>query len=227
MGQVATTPPLADLANLLVGAMLRLEPGDQQLALALYRWLARGEPVTPTALADALGRDDSDVTDTLGRWPGVFRTDDGRIDSFWGLAIPEMSHRLRIDGRELYTWCAWDALFIPQLIGRTAEVESRSPVDGELVRLVVDPERVREVAPESAVVSMLSPAEAFDYRVIMRFCNFVHFFPSSVAGTRWVAEHPGTFLLSVPEAHELGRIVNGERLGAGLVASRGASRDSS
>jgi alkylmercury lyase len=127
-----------------------------------------------------------------------------------------MPHRLRVEGRQLYTWCAWDALFIPELIDRTAEVESRSPRGGETVRLIVDPAAVRRVLPETAVVSMLSPAEAFDYRVIMSFCNFVHFFPTAGTAADWVAEHPGTFLLSVEEAHELGRIVNGKRFDADL-----------
>ena len=84
------------------------------------------------------------------------------------------------------------------------------------MRLVVDPHRVREVEPEAAVVSMLSPADAFDYRVIQHFCHFVHFFPSAEAGALWMAEHPGTFLLSVAEAHELGRLVNGRLFGESL-----------
>lgn len=84
------------------------------------------------------------------------------------------------------------------------------------MRLVVDPNAVREAKPESAVISMLSPADAFDYRVIQRFCHFVHFFPSAEAGAGWIAEHPGPFLLSVAEAHELGRIVNRRRFGESL-----------
>jgi alkylmercury lyase len=214
----AMKPPIPELAETLVEAMPRLNPGEQQLALALYRRLAAGEPVSPGALADELDRNEADVAEILEGWPGIFRDDHDRVVSFWGLAIPEMPHRFRVDGRQLHTWCAWDALFIPELIDRTATVESRSPVGGESVRLVVDPDRVLEVVPDRGVVSMLSPAEALDSRVMMSFCHFVHFFPSSDAGASWVAEHPGTFLLSVSEAYELGRIVNGKRFGEGLAS---------
>jgi alkylmercury lyase len=215
-----TKPPIPELAETLAEAMPSLGPEQQQLALAVYRHLARGEPVVAGDLASDLGRDESDVADTLGPWPGVYRSDDARVTSFWGLAIPEMPHRFRVNGRQLFTWCAWDALFIPELIGRTAEVESRPPTNGEAVRLIVDPDGVRELDPETAVVSMLSPTQAFDYRVIIGFCHFVHFFSSSEEGEQWVSQHPGTFLLSVPEAHELGHLVNRRRFDSAPGAAR-------
>lgn len=204
-------PPIAALAEALAEAMPVLDPVEQELALALYRRLAAGEPVSPSVLARELVSDPDEINEVLERWPGVFRTDDGRVTSFWGLAIPEMPHRFRVDGRQLFTWCAWDALFIPELIGRAASVESRSPAGGETVRLIVDPDGIREVDPETTVVSMLSPAEAFDYRVITSFCHFVHFFPSPEEGEAYVFENDGTFLLSLVEAHELGQLVNHKR----------------
>ncbi|MGH2993644.1 MAG: organomercurial lyase, partial [Solirubrobacterales bacterium] len=163
----ATKPPIPELAETLADAMPRLRPDEQQLALAVYRQLAAGGAVPASALADEFGGNEAEIASTLERWPGVFRADDGRIVAFWGLAIPEMPHRFRVDGRQLHTWCAWDALFIPELIGMAAEVESRSPLSGEPVRLVVDPDQIRDVVPEGTVVSMLSPTEALDHRVIM------------------------------------------------------------
>src|SRR5919198_770218 len=147
-------PPIPQLAESLAAAMPTLGPGERQLALALYRRLTAGEPVPASALASELDRDEADIADTLRRWPGVFCGDDGRVTSFWGLAIDEMPHRFRVDGQELFTWCAWDALFIPELIGRAAVIESRPPPGGESVRLTVDPDGVRDVDPGSTVVSM-------------------------------------------------------------------------
>ncbi len=42
-----------------------------------------------------------------------------RHDEYWGLAIAETKHRLEVDGRALYTWCAWDSLFLPEILQRT------------------------------------------------------------------------------------------------------------
>jgi hypothetical protein len=63
-------------------------------------------------------------------------------------------------------------------------------------------------------------AQSFDCRVITSFCHLVHFFSSPSEGDAWISEREGTFLLSVAEAHELGRQVNLKRFGALLTSAR-------
>ena len=43
----------------------------------------------------------------------------------------------------MHTWCAWDTLFLPALLGETAEVRSTCPVTGSVVELVVAPDAVK------------------------------------------------------------------------------------
>jgi alkylmercury lyase len=215
--QTSARPPTHELAATLANAMPTLDLGEQKLALALYRRLADGVPVSPGALAEDVGRERAEVEEVLGHWSGVFSSEDGSVIAFCGLAIPEMPHQFHVDGCRLFTWCAWDALFIPELIGLTAEVESNSPTSGERVRVIIDPDGVRDVEPATAAVSMLSPAESFDCRVITSFCHFVHFFSSPAEGDAWISRRDGTFLLPVAEAHELGRQVNLKRFGALLT----------
>ena len=67
----------------------------------------------------------------LDGWPGVFSDSERRIIGYWGLSIAAAytsPHQLTIDGQKLSAWCAWDTLFLPQLLGTPAEVESKSPV---------------------------------------------------------------------------------------------------
>jgi alkylmercury lyase len=218
--QTSARPPTHELAATLANAMPTLDLDEQELALALYRRLADGVPVSPGALAEHVGRERADVEEALGHWPGVLSSEDGSVIAFCGLAIHEMAHQFRVDGCRLFTWCAWDALFIPELIGRTAEVESNSPASGERVRVIIDPDGVRDVEPATAAVSMLSPPESFDCRVLTSFCHLVHFFSSPSEGEAWISEREGTFLLSVAEAHELGRQVNLKRFGALLTSAR-------
>jgi hypothetical protein len=52
---------------------------DAPLALSLLRELARGEPVSASALAAAAGRDDADAAAALARWPNVKLDDDGSV----------------------------------------------------------------------------------------------------------------------------------------------------
>ncbi len=124
-----------------------------------------------------------------------------------------MPHRFQVDGRTLYTWCAWDSVFIPGILGKTAHVESTDPLTREKISLVVEPEGVKELEPADTVVSFLAPNRVFDANIIQSFCHFVHFFGSRESGERWTSEHNGTFLFSVDEAYELGRLTNARNLG--------------
>ena len=108
--------------------MPQLDRTLQRVALGLYRLLAEGRPVSVKSLAQRLEVSPEDVSDTLRSWPGVYHNDEGDITGFWGLSLQEMPHRFEIEGKQLYTWCAWDTLFLPELIGRTAEVAVGSHV---------------------------------------------------------------------------------------------------
>jgi hypothetical protein len=75
------------------------------------------------------------------------------VVGYWGLSIPEAyasPHRLTIDGRRLSAWCAWDTLFLPQLLGQTADVESTSPTAGATVHVTVTPDALEYVDPVGA-----------------------------------------------------------------------------
>ena len=67
---------------------------------------------------------------------------------------------------------------------------------------------MESVSPEEVAVSFLRPDARFDSDVITTFCHFVHFFTAPDLGEQWVQEHPGTFILSLPEAFELARLSN-------------------
>lgn len=119
-----STVSLERLSKAISDGMLALDPGDARIVLSVYRLLARGEPVSPRAVAEAASLDQELVEKRLAEWPGVFLRD-GAVIGFWGLALPEMSHRFEIEGKALHTWCAYDALFLPELIGQGAVKRSR------------------------------------------------------------------------------------------------------
>lgn len=187
---------------------------EQRLSVALYRLLAEGHPVPRSLLAERLPGPLNTVDEILDRWPGVFSDVERRVVGYWGLALPvayASPHRLTINGRTLSAWCAWDTLFLPQLLGETAEVESTTPAGGAIVRLTVASDRVVHIDPVDAHMSFLLPDAANVQRdVVTTFCHFVHFFPSREAGERWAAEHDGTFLLTIEEAHTVALRKNAE-----------------
>jgi alkylmercury lyase len=125
-----------------------------------------------------------------------------------------MKHRFDVDGVRLHTWCAWDALFLPELIGKTARIESACEVSGQPMHLTVSPSRVESAEPSSPFISFLLPdAREFDRVVIKKCCHYVNFFRSREAGEAWIAKNPGTFLLTLDEAVEFGRLKNQVQFG--------------
>jgi Alkylmercury lyase/Pyridine nucleotide-disulphide oxidoreductase/Helix-turn-helix domain of alkylmercury lyase len=198
------TPSLEAVAESLAGTF----PGsdDAPLARALLRELTRGHPVSAAALATSTGRDDDDVTTTLARWPNVRRDQRGRVEAFGGLSLRPTKHRLDVGGRRLYTWCAWDTLFLPALLGDQAQVEATCPMTGTEVRLTVAPDRALAAHPEDVWVSFPAPEGTTTDEIVESFCCHVHFLAGADSADRWASAHPGTFALGLADAFELGRL---------------------
>ena len=208
-GRNASSELIERLADALIGAVSNLDPGEQTVALALLRALAKGEPVSEQALAAASGAADSTMRDALDSWPGVFRNEDGRVGGFMGLSVAEFGeHRIEVEGRTLTAWCAWDTLFLPELLGGAARVRSRCPVTSEQISLIVGPDGPSDVRPAGTVLSFLAPERPFDADVVRSFCHFVHFFASEQAAGEWTARHPGTFTLSLEQGFRPGKRTN-------------------
>jgi alkylmercury lyase len=202
-------------------------PEEQRAAVALYRELAKGRAVDAEQFARAL-----DITPAEGR--ALFERDaikrfiypdaQGRVVGFGGLAAAPMHHRLEANGRSLWTWCAWDSLFIPEILGRPARITSPDPENRELVRLTVTPDRIESVEPGDAVISFKRlDAEGFGAsaaNIMANFCHCIFFFTSRASGERWIAKHLGTFLCTLDEAFTLAKRLNAQNFGVVLERRR-------
>jgi alkylmercury lyase len=85
-------------------------------------------------------------------------------------------HQFQVEGRRLFTWCAWDTLFMPELIQKEASVISIYPQSRKEVQLRVGPGEIIDKQPDDIVVSSLEPdAMRIRQNVIINFCHFVYF----------------------------------------------------
>ena len=85
------------------------------------------------------------------------RNDNGEIIGILGLTQGDQwAHQFRVNGIELRTWCAWDTLFMAQVLGQTAEVISESPISRQTVTLRVGPKQVEKYSPKGTVVSIVT-----------------------------------------------------------------------
>ena len=220
------TPTLMTANRLAVDLLARLpviSAEEQRLGVEIYHQLAKGHPVTSSRLAQALQLSPRDTKELL-KHPNLqsltYRDKQGSIVGFGGLAVQEMPHRLIVEGQTLFAWCAWDTLFIPGILGRTADVSSPTPDGGTRVRLRVAPSEVEEIEPRSAVMSFLLPtAQTFQadaLKAMASFCHFIFFFPNTDAAAVWTASRPDTSVVPVSDAFELGRRMIATRYGAAL-----------
>jgi alkylmercury lyase len=193
-------PPdaLEPLAESLAGTFPACD--DAPLARALLRVLAQGRPVSISTV-------DPSAPAVLARWPNVMYDDEGRVVAFSGLSLTPTAHRFTVGGRDLYTWCAWDTLFLPAMLDQAATVRSRCRVTGTDVRLTVAPSGVVDFDRPGLKVSFPPRTTTSTADITGTFCCHVHFLAGAGAAERWLRRHPGGLALDLDDAYELGRVV--------------------
>ncbi len=124
----------------------------------LLRRIAEGYPASADELALELGitsRDASEVFRGL-QASGMEFDEDGHLTGA-ALTARKTPHRISFTGKELFAWCALDALFIPGLLDEVAEVRSPCAASGDEIRLRVGPRGVETFEPSGAVISVVLP----------------------------------------------------------------------
>jgi len=191
--------------ELLDTAVARLSPDTRRayatLGMPIFRSLADGHAPSEDELAGVTGLPADEVRTLLAEFGGLERDEDGRVVG-WGLTRTPTPHRVEIDGRVLYGWCAPDLLAHPALLGRSARVTSPDPLSGQPITLTVGPDGVRDIEPSTAVVSFVATPEAADLGAMVRHnvCSNQHLFASAASGAEWLEQHPGFTLLSIDQA---------------------------
>jgi len=185
--------------------------GFANLFIALLRELAKGTPVAPDTLARTPGWPAERVVAELEQAVGTEWDEDGSVVGY-GLTLRETAHAFEVEGRRLYTWCAFDTLFFPALIDRTAHVISRCAATGVPVSLTVTPTAMRDVEPAGAAVSLIMPQDTPDIR--HAFCCHVRFFASAPVAQDWATKHAGIEIVTVQDAFKVGRELAGQLLRA-------------
>jgi len=209
----------------LVEAFPLLDATAQRAGAALYHLLAQGDPLPPDALAEKMGWPEGNAKQYLREgdlrsmveWGGA---SGNLVVGYGGLTTRHSRHSLILDGRRLSTWCAWDALFIPEILGKPATVESVCPQSGNPVRLRVDGDQLERMVDREPVLSFKLPDPTNRFissdQEILEFCNHVNLFTTRQAGTTWISTRPGTFLLSLADGFSLGKRYNEARYGVYL-----------
>ena len=200
-----STPTVTELQ----AAWRRRDYSTNPVRRAAITLLADGRPATPAALAAATGRSIQQIQAHIdnARRAGV-EVKDGAIVGL-ALTLRPTEHRFRVRGHDLYTWCGFDALFLPIMLGERAEVASTCPVTGTPIHLTVEPDgTVSAATPDTAVVGIVGE-EVISCAAVAGHgpatCAQMPLFASRQAGERWLADHPGVAVVDLTAAREVAR----------------------
>lgn len=197
-----------------IGYLGSSPPELQALCIAVYRLLLRGVPVSTGEIARATGMDRARVSALFGMIPDCAydRDDRGGITAFIGLSLTPTSHMLILDEGTLYTWCVFDALFLPRLLARRAEIVSRCRAGGEEIRVEVAGDALLGVEPRQVVMSLVAPDQD-SYRQDLRgsFCCEVNFFLNRRVFEDWRGERRDIEAISLADAFALAEKRNADR----------------
>lgn len=193
--------------------LMHLSVKEQQISLLIYRLLVKGKPVSYEDLAAESGTDLAEIKEMVGSWGSEVLLDEYQnICGFFGLNLSKTPHILEIEDKTLYTWCAWDTLFIPSLIKKTVNIKSKCLVTKQDIELSISPSGILKIEPESTVLSLIAPdPKKISKNVIGTFCCHIHFFSSSEVGNNWAQHNRGTYIVSVEHAYHLGIRKNKKR----------------
>jgi alkylmercury lyase len=196
----------ASLTDLAATVADRLCGKHEHVCIALIRHLATGQPVSAAHLAANIAMDEPAVSAVMQQMSDVAYDGDGQIVGF-GLSLVPTAHQFSVNGRILYTWCALDTFLYTALLAQPSQVVSHCPVTAQSITLAMTPEGVAELSPASSVISLVVPDKSIVDCRRSAFCNHGHFFATAEAGATWLHDHPNGVILSVTDAHRLGRLL--------------------
>jgi len=190
----------------------RFDANESRLLLKLLQLVTEGSPIPRSKVDRTASRFEMPLKRVASLVGKICELDsDGNIVGILGLSQKSHPHQFTVDDRVLSTWCAWDAIFLPALLGKTAEVKSTCPATKTSIHARITPDKVETIQPPEAVVSIALPKVSeksiVSAEIRNTFCCHVHFFVSQREAAEWIsAKNDDQNVLSVSDGLQLGKL---------------------
>lgn len=170
--------------------------------LRIVKLLSNGDPVPPEQIASDLQLSLDQVDTLLQTQVGTELDEEGNVVGMFGLSLVPTPHSFQINDRQLYTWCAADALMYPTILNSDAIIKSSDPVSGEIVQLTATPEGPKKINPSNTVISHVTNIKNFKNARACS-CNVTHFFSSVETASQYVSKHQKLVIIPVEKVFQL------------------------
>jgi alkylmercury lyase len=180
---------------------------ELRLQVIALQLLSKGDPVSPERLAEAWGMPLTQVEaifEQAGAQGTLQLDDSGKMIGSAISLIPSV-HQFQINGKTLYAWCAYDAVYAPGVIGKNAVIESVDPLSNESIRIDVSPDGVMGSKPEEIYVTVVGMEADSKGGAQSPRCSQMHFFVSEENVKKWSADRSGVVFMTVDQLYDLAR----------------------
>jgi alkylmercury lyase len=156
---------------------------------AFRRLLHTAQPASFAQVADDLHHPEPVVQAAIDdlRKQGQMRLDEhGRIIGSAGLSVEPDRHEINLEGRQFWTWCAYDFFGIFAALGANGHARSITPDTGQSVRI-----DFRDGQPQPAPLVLFLPADdpACSANAYDQWCPHSNLFHTAEAARAWANEH--------------------------------------
>lgn len=180
---------------------------ELRLQVIVIQLLSEGEPVSPESLAKAWDMPLEHVHAIFEQAGalGTIQLDDSGNMIGSAISLVPSNHKFELDGKTLYAWCAYDAIYAPGVIGVNALIDSVDPLSNESIRIEMSPTGVIGSEPEGVFVTVVDMDADTRGGAQSPRCSQMHFFVSEDNAKKWSAGRPGISVMTVDQLHDLAR----------------------
>ncbi len=133
----------------------QLDCTQEQVCRQMLQALAEvGRPLAPAHLATLLQMSQEEFRMHLARVPDTEFDEQGNIVG-WGVTLVPTDHQVQLQGKQLYTWCAFDTVLFPALLQMKAQVHSVCATTRAPITFLATPQGIQELTPATSVLSLI------------------------------------------------------------------------
>ena len=164
----------------------KLNKQERQISKVLYQKLALGESVAIETIANILQKPIQDIQDHLKQMRYVEYNTVNEVSAYRGVTLNETKHSVFHNNFRAYTWCAFDTLFLADLLNKPASISSTCPTCNKAIACEINNRDLVGSDDRDTVMSFIIPNKVEYFEDLQKsFCCKVHFFCNEQCGREW------------------------------------------